>query len=1000
MAHDIEIHPKLVGSDLDKMNEKLSAAEEHLQRMMTYASKITIPGVSGGSGSAGGGGGSGTPGASGGGGTNASERATQYAQERMPPRARETHGRSGAPNASMNSGQFLTNFQDVIQPILPQLDQMMQQPGGKANATSALRQHLSQVQRIAAQPAGSSAESQAILAANQASGIDPAALASAAAQYRTTNPTHGAVINAYLKAQQQAAATGSAGGAGGTAITGVIQRLAGAAGYGELGGLLGGGLAATGVGAAALGVGYVASNVRQGWSTYLQQGTAFSALSKTLGTLGESFNTLRTQVDATSRGFAESVPTITAATQAIAPYTGNIGTRGLTHLMTASQGLAFSMGLNPVSTAQAFGQAAQVGILGTGGSVGQMSGNQFAALIANATAAGSMQGRQGQVLAAMLSVSQQLAAQLGHAPNANLLASIMTSLNSSGSPVLQGTMGAQVLGSINQGIISPGGGSAFQQAAYQALNPNNKLSYAQERLLQAQGINGVNPTTGVSNFAAELHYYMRNLPGGKVQYQRDKYGRIATTQSANAAMIMGVGMHLTQPQALAVMEAFSGKSLSQVNHTQQLAAALGPTALSTLIKKGGIGILGDIANAQHVSGRHGLNALAHEVTGNLHGHVAHHFYQLEKQYAHLGPGHAHQRALDFTQMQKTLGQSVLHGPTLQTSLDKLTSTMTKANLEWARIGRDLHPIAQVLAGLNLTYSRGLGQMLTSHSPTSLGLSLLGPVLGPLLDRVLGAGKATGSTPLPGIQHYPAYRGSLPAGTTAYTIPGVAGSSPQTQIGATLASFVLGNQQSSLGALLAAAMGARTGGGPAPTRTADWVTPFPVPSPGASPAQKYVQQFLPVARSHNVTRWNSLAQQDMAKLAHRNPHLNLAAIDTILGTQSGGLPGLTFYNKKTGTTDFGLMQLDSGNFGQWHLNARQALNPQTNLAVGIQFFNHLLNQYHGNVGKALEGYAGISPQGATDASDMLAVLQALLHHTQRIEKNTRPLKNVHGSTLGA
>lgn len=713
MDNEIRIKPTLVGTDLDTFNEKLSVAEQHMQRILQYSSKITIPGVSGGSSSAGGGvgtGGGSHPGASGGGGgTNASERATQYVQERMPPRARRTHGRSGAGNASMNSGQFLTNFDNIIQPILPQLDAMMQQPGGKANATSALRQHLSHVQRIAAQPAGSSAESQAILAANQASGIDPAALAAAATQYRATNPTHGAVISAYLQAQQQAAGGGgNAGGGSGTGATGILQRLTSAAGYGELGGLMGTTAAGTALGATALGIGFVANQTRQGWSNYMAQGTAFSALSKTVGTLGESFNTLRSRVDATSLGLAESLGTITAATQAIVPYTGNMGTGGLTRMMTASQGLAFSMGLNPVSTAQAFGQAAQVGILGTSGSPGSMTPAQWAALIGNATAAGSMQGRQGQVLSSMLSVSQQIAQQIAGAPNQTLLASIMTGLNQSGNPLLQGAMGAQLLGSINKGIQNPGLGNAGALASYQALNPNGRLGYFQEKFLQAQGLTGRNPITGVSNFAAELGYFQKMLPGGKVHFTKGRYGSMPTEQTASVSALLGQMWGITQPQALAVLKSFNGQSLSMVNRTAQLAQTWGgPNALQHLLSHGRMNVFSEIANAHSVSGRYGLNQLAHEVTGSLHGHVSHQFYQLEKQYQHLGPGHAHQRATLFAHMQRVLGQSALNGPTLQTSIDRLNSTMAKATAAWVRIAKDLEPAGNYLANASKNVANNL-----------------------------------------------------------------------------------------------------------------------------------------------------------------------------------------------------------------------------------------------------------------------------------------------------
>ncbi len=862
LDNEIRIKPVLEDTDLKKFENHLTLIEQHMSRIVGLAGKIQIPGGAGSP--SGSGGGAAIP--TGGGGTNASERATQYAQERMPSRAQTAHRRTGVANASMNSGQFLTNFQNVIQPILPQLDAMMAQPGGpgKSGASALLRQHLSRVQRIAAHPAGSTAESQAILAANQATGVDPGALAAAAAQYRATNPTHGSVINAYLKAQQQAASGSGSGGSGGL---GIVKQLAGAAGFGGIAGAaeLGG------LGAAALGVGFVANQTRQGWSNYMQQGTAFSALSKSVGTLGESFNTLRNTINSTSLGFAETMPQITQAFQAMAPYVGNLGTRGLARMMTASQGFAFGYGLNPASTAQAFGQAAQIGILGTNSTTGQMTPAQWAATIANAVSSGGMQGRQGQVLSAMLGVSQQIAQQIAGAPNQTLLASIMTGLNQSGNPLLQGTMGAQILGNINQGIQNPGLGNAGQLFSYQALNPNGQLGYFQTKYLQAQGLNGINPTTGVSNFAAELQRFQRMLPGGKVQFTKDRYGTIPTEQTATTSALLGQLWGLTQPQALQVMQAFNGQSLSTVNRTTQLAQQWGgPNALQHLLKTGGMNVFAGIANATGVGGKNGLNALAHQVTGTLHGHVSSRFYALEKQYQHLGALHPtsakqagmiqHQRAQDFTQMQQALGKSVLGGPTLQTSMDKLNSTVAKNTAAWAKVAKQLQPIVEFL---------------------QKGSASLGNSTGTVLHNLLHGGWMNGLV-----------TGHMGA-TTAYTIPGLPQSTSAGGLSATLASFVQGNQQGTFVSVLRQMLTGSSSGGSSPYQNTSFVTPG---GGGPTSAQQaaFVKKMMPYAQKDAratglptnffLTQWADESAFGTSTAAQRNN--NFAGIKPWAGAHAG------------------------------------------------------------------------------------------------------------------
>ena len=927
MDSEIRITPKVDTTDLKKLDQALTQIEQHMQRLVGVAGKIKIPTAGAGTvfpGSGGSGGSASSPA----GATAQAEtaRAHQAVRDRMPQARRRG---SGSGSGAGSSGQFLTNFQNIIEPILPELDVMMKQPGGKTQAAAHLNQHLSHIRSIAAHPAGSQEESFAIANAAQSTGLGYATLANSAAEYRATNPSHGAVITAYLKAHRQAQGSPATSS---NAATGVIQKLAGAAGFGEVGSLLGGGL-----GAAALGVGFMASQTRRGWSNYMAQGTAFSAISKTVGTLGESFNTLRARVDATSTGLAESLGTITAATQATVPYVGNVGTRGLTRQMTASQGLAFSMGLNPVNAAQAFGQAAQIGVLPTGGSVGRMAPAQFAALIANATNTGTMQGRQGQVLSAMLSVSQQIAQQLGQAPNEKLLASIMTNLNQSGNPMLQGTMGAQVLGSINQGIQNPGLGNAGALASYQALNPNGRLGYFQTKFLQAQGLSGTNPLSGVSNFAAELGYFQKMLPGGTVRFTHGRYGSLPTEQTASVSALLGQMWGLSQPQSLNVLKAFNGQTLSTVNRTTQLAQKWGgPQALPHLLSHGGLNVFSEIANARHVGGRYGLNALSHEITGSLHGHVSKEFYRLEHQYQALGPGHAHQQGVIFNHMRRVLGQNVLHGPTLQNSINKLESTMSKSTAAWVRIAKDLAPTATWLAHLGGNLANNLA---------------------PLFKHPLSQ-KAWFNFLNPGVAN------------SAYTLPS---GTAQTQPGATLASFVMGNQQSGLAAAFL-----RSGGSSShhqPYRNTAWNGPTPT-------------------ASNLVTRWNPTVNKVLARMPHHNPLLTKNLIDAVITQQSGGRNYLTHVDSN-GTSDAGLMQINSSNWASQGLTRQNVMNPTANIQAGAHILNQLLNQYH-NLFQAASHYAGSGPQAQKDAAQLLAILS-------KIEKNTRgtghyPV-NFHGAQSG-
>lgn len=503
-------------------------------------------------------------------------------------------------------------------------------------------------------------------------------------------------------------------------------------------------------------------------------------------------------------------------------------------MLTASQSLAFSYGLNPVTMGQTFGQASQIGVLGTNSTSGQMTPAQWAGLIANAVSAGGMQGRQGQVFSSMLSVSQQIASQIAQAPNENLIARIMTGLNQSGNPNLQGTLGAQVLGSINQGIQNPGMGSLGQLISYQSLNPNGKLGYFQEKYLQAQGLAGTNPTTGVNNFTAELGYFQKYLKHGRVSFMPGSHGTMPTESTALASSMLGNQWNITQPQALQVLKAFQGHTLQSVNQTAALAQQWGGSgALQHLLHIGGMNVFAGIANATGLNGKQGLNALAHQVSGSLHGHVNPHFYALEKQYQALGRIHAtsvhqgaaiaHQRASDLAQMKKTLGQSVLGGPTLANSMDKLNTTMGKATAEWAKVAHRLQPLVHGLSHLNL-FSANIFKRILS-----------GTLIGP---QSATAGAANSSYQMPGL-------------------------SAQSGLGAVLTSFQQGNNQTLLTRYITASLnGSKTntcnhnkytntsctcnsgtgGGGNGTDKTVSWKIPS-----GSSKQATFMKNALPYAQ---------------------------------------------------------------------------------------------------------------------------------------------------------
>ncbi len=849
--HEIRIHPTVNLQEIKDLERHLDLVRQQMDRIAGSAAKITIPSTGSTTGAAHGqagrtstqtGGGSFVPPRPGettvgdavqqaqrvrtGGARRVMEAQQQAQQARTSARGRKSSTSTAGAESAQTPGGLLNWIMSVFLPDQPTIQEMT--GGAKSLNMSKLSPSLrAKMPTFQFQPsAWKSAPQTPSEYANAAAAIPGFDTMSPAAQKAAMDAAMGGYTPVNLGqlrkqgvSQQQAlyeayrrAGTGGSGRGGSGGLGAGPKALLGAAGMGGVTEMLG---RLGPWGAAALGVGYAADQTKQGWSTYHTQADAFSALSKTMGNLNESFNTLRNTVNKTGLNFAESLPQITQVMQAVGPLTGNLGTAGFNKFLTASQGYAFSAGLNPLSTSQAFAGASQIGILPTNGSAGQMTPAQWAALIANSVSAGGMGGRQGQVLSSLLGVSQQIAGQLAQAPNEQLLASIMTGLNASGNPNLQGALGAKLLGSINSGIQNPGMGSLGQLINYQALNPNGKLGYFQEQGLQAQGLNGINPTTGVSNFAAELGYFQKFLPHGRVQFQHDKYGTVPTEQTALAATMFGKQLNISQPQALQVLEAFNGKSLNQANQTAILAEKWGGTnGLQTLLKKGGMTDFSEAVNAKGLNGRYGLNAVAKNITGNLGGTVNPQFYALEKQYNALGKVHPssvhqatviqHQRSADLAKMREVLGKSMLGGPSLSTSIDKLNTTMNKANAEWAKVAKELQPVFHLLAKANLGVASTLSHPLQSMKDSQNNDTVGG--LGKILMR--GFSWLSNNTLGTHLQ-YPSFAGQ----TTSYQLPGL---SAQSGMGAVLASFTQGNNQNLLARYITASLmgttNSSTGGG--------------------------------------------------------------------------------------------------------------------------------------------------------------------------------------------
>ncbi len=688
---------------------------------------------------------------------------------------RNAHGASGT--GGLSSGGLLAEIQDVVAPIWPQVVQML--GGGQAGAaqhhvTQYLRQVSAMSQARATSNMGGHIAAQEAL--SEQFGLSGAQQTAAQAAYDAQfgagagpEAALGMVGSAFgpLVARQRRAqaigrwtgavtkglnALGARGAArtvgqwgarlGGTAADAAAGGGAGTAldvaGGAAAGGALAGATVAT-AGAALLGAGLLwdGSQLKSGFTAYTQQAQPFSALQKSVGTLGESFNTLRQTINHTGLNFAESMATITQVMQTYAAAVGNTGTANLAASVKTIQGFAYGAGLSPTQVAQSMAQAAQSGL--TFGKGTTLTPAQFAAQVANTTVAGGMVGRTSAVLGELLTVDQELAAQLGNPMHPGVIASVATALGKTGLPQFQGANGAQVMSQLNAGIQHPGMGAAGQMFMYQALNPNNQLGYFQEQMLQQSGLAGVNPTTGQSNLAAVLGAIRtRLLPHGIQGKQVNGQWQVSEGTAAGASLAQNVLGLSSINQTLDLLHGLQGQSLGRVSATQALAGSLtgtnGGQALATLAQHGGLTLFSELANAKGVGGPMGIAAIAKQYTTTLHGHVSAAYTHAASAYQALvrrGPQHesvhAYHVALAHDQqaMRSALGQSLLHEQGVSgTSIDKYTSAVYKSAAAWAEAGKAMTGLATAMNTLSKNVAR-LNQGLFGTGPSGPGRSIVG-----------------------------------------------------------------------------------------------------------------------------------------------------------------------------------------------------------------------------------------------------------------------------------
>ncbi|MHB1418301.1 MAG: peptidoglycan DD-metalloendopeptidase family protein [Bacillota bacterium] len=283
-------------------------------------------------------------------------------------------------------------------------------------------------------------------------------------------------------------------------------------GGGFPGGLLAGAKRYGGLALGLVGGFHVLSGLQKGIGDATQHTIALGNLGKQIKDADQSYEAFHQNILKTGKDLGYSNDQIVSLTENFGRMTGRIGSNRLAGYLQTVQEYAKGTGQDVEGMGYRFSGVYRAGVIGGVGS--QMSAKQFAGMIAEATAAGRMQGREAEVIDNLQALISTIEDQTLEAPNALALAGLQTSMYKTGDEVLR-TKGLQMLNQVNSAIMSPGMGEAGELAMYRALNPTGQMNYFEYQYQKEQGITGFNPFTGKSNLQAIMEYSNKAFPDGK-----------------------------------------------------------------------------------------------------------------------------------------------------------------------------------------------------------------------------------------------------------------------------------------------------------------------------------------------------------------------------------------------------------------------------------------------------------------------------------------------------
>lgn len=272
----------------------------------------------------------------------------------------------------------------------------------------------------------------------------------------------------------------------------------------------------------------------QGYQANIQMLPAFANMGKTMAPGGGNMAWTQSMLRA-GQGFGYTNPEILAGAQTIQGAAGQTP-----DFFNQIRGVAQFGRMNGFDYGQAagyFSGSYRAGI--TGGTGAQMSWQEYAILVANTVQAGSMQGRNAQVVESLQQLTQIAQQTMLNAPDQRQVGALYATATRTGNQALINQY-PSIMAGINAGIQSPGWGAYGQAAMWQAVAP--KANYWHAQYIESQGAFGTGDN-GKTNFQNVMTYAYNRFGGNTEQ----------------AAVMVGQWLNVSPVQAKVMMSTYIPK---------------------------------------------------------------------------------------------------------------------------------------------------------------------------------------------------------------------------------------------------------------------------------------------------------------------------------------------------------------------------------------------------------------------------------------------------------